>query len=528
MQMNIFKNRSFNLVLVGIILVLAACKKTELSGPDRLFRPVTNGLLSEGNWVRANWTPIKDAKNYTVWISKDTFRTIIEEKLVDTSSALFENLLWNQLYQVRVRANAADTSKNSKISELGGIKTPKFPSILNPITLSDVTDEAVRVSWTTSGDAVTGIRILKASDSSLVQNVTLTAADVTNQYRIVSGLQSGTPYIVYLYSGNKVRGWENFTTKSPIAGALVDLRGITGRPSVLTDTLPVVPNGAIILLKRGETYTIGSTTSLSKSVKIVSGSDLANPTQAMISMPSNFNVAAGSNIDFIDFEDVYLKGTDYTSKYVFNISNPCNIGRISFESCRAEIFRGVCRLQTAIINLRNFSVNNSIMDSVSNYGIINVDNVNCRADSINLTRSTFYKVEKVVTSRTNSTYVNINECTFNETPLHNSTGSYIVDYNALNVTGGLNIKNCIFGIGKNNLGSTVGVRMVRYGTTTPTDFANNYRTSDQNVNSNQIPNIITYPGTIFDLWEDPLNGNFRFRSTAVFAGKSSAGDPRWR
>jgi hypothetical protein len=521
-----------NLILTGsvIVLLFSACRKTEDLGEARLFRPVMKALESEGNWVRATWQPIKNAKSYSVQISKDTFKTYVQDVVVDSNSVLFSNLLWNQLYQVQVKAIANDTAFNSKVSFLGAIKTPKFPSILLSPTISDVTDEAIKVSWVPSGAAVTSIKLLKLSDSSLVRDVTLTPADLTNQYKIISGLASATTYIVYLYSGTTVRGWENFTTKAPLSGTIIDLRGITGRPSVITDTLPIIASGSTIILKRGESYTIGSTTNLSKSVKFISGSDLSVPTQATINMPSNFNIVAGSAIDYIDFEDVYLRGTDYTAKYVFNISNACTLGRISFEGCRMEIFRGVCRLQTAVINLSNFSVNNSIIDSISNYGVINVDNVNCKAENISITNSTIYKAEKVIVSKSNSTSVVIDNCTFNETPfgLTGTTYTYIVDYNTLNIANGLSIKNSIFGVGKPNAGNTI-IRDVRVGATTIIDASNNYFTNDRIVSAPTyaIPNIIAYPGPATQLFMSPFTGDFKIRD-ATFVGKNSSGDPRWR
>jgi hypothetical protein len=517
-----------NLLMAGsfFLFALAACKKTEDLGTVRLFRPVLKTLESEGNWVRATWQPIKGANSYSVQISKDTFKTFVQSVVVDTNSVRFDNLLWNQLYQVQVKAVAADTTYNSKISYLGSIKTPRFPTIMLSPTISDVTDEAIKVRWVNSGAAVTSIKIFKLSDSSLVRDVPLTTTDASNQYKVISGLSSNTTYIVYLYSGTSLRGWDNFTTKAPLSGSLIDLRGITGRPSVIQDTLPFIPNGSTVILKRGESYTISSTVLLNQSVKFVSGSDLAVPTQATINLPSNFNVAAGSAIDYIDFEDVYLKGTDYTAKYVFNISNACTIGRISFEACHAEIFRGVCRLQTAVITVANFKVNNCIIDSVSNYGVVNVDNVNCRIDNIAITNSTIYKTEKVVTSKQNSTSVLIDNCTFNECPWGNSTSSFIVDYNTLNVANGVTISNSIFGVGKPNAGN-VTVRDLRVGSTTIVNALNNYYTSDRVVSSLPIPFVTIYPNPATTLFLDPFNGNFKIND-ATFAGKNTTGDPRWR
>ena len=215
---------------------------------------------------------------------------------------------------MQVRANAPDTVFNSKWSFLGAIKTPVFPTILNIPPISDITEEAVKVSWVTGGAAVTSIKILKRSDSSVVTTVTLTPTDVTNQYRIINGLASSTGYIIFLYSGNSVRGWTDFDTKAPMTGNLIDLRNITGRPSVLSDTIPLIASGSTVILKRGETYNIGAALNISKSITIVSGTDLMIPGQAIISMPNNFNITSGSVIDYIIFNDVTLRGTDYASK----------------------------------------------------------------------------------------------------------------------------------------------------------------------------------------------------------------------
>jgi len=517
-----------SLIACSLVLVLAACKKTETFERVRLFRPVPkDALVSEGNWVRASWQPITDAESYTAQISKDTFRTILASVTLDTNIHTFENLEWEVLYQVRVRANATDTTYSSRMSDLGAIKTPRFPTILNTPTISDITENAVKVSWVTSGAPVTTVKILKASDNSEVVSVTLTPTDVTNQYRIVNGLASSTAYIIYLYSGASVRGWANFSTKAPFAGNLIDLRGITGRTSVLADTIPQIASGSTILLKRGETYTIASALNLSKSVTIVSGSDLLTPGQAIISMPSNFNITSGSVIDSIVFSDVTLRGTDYASKYVFNINTACTIGKMNFIACKAEIFRGVVRTQAQPAIINNFLVDNCIIDSIAGYGVLTIDIATSRADNITIRNSTIYKAEKIIVSRNNSVSLTIESCTINEAPLGNS--NYYVDYSTSptnNVTNGIAINNCIFGIGKTNAGNQA-IRGVRANAATTVNASNNYKTSDQVSLGNDIPSIIPYTKTSLQLFQDPYNGIFKIIDTG-FPGKSNSGDPRWR
>lgn len=522
----------FSLAGCFLFLILAACNKPDDDVEQvRLFRPVPkDGLASEGNWVAASWQPISGAKNYTVQISKDTFRTVISSVTLDTNVHVFQNLDWDKFYWVRVKANAPDTIYNSKYSEMGAIKTPKFPTILNtPNPSADVTDEAVKVSWTTSGAAVTSVKILKTSDSSVVTTVALTPTDVTNQYKIISGLAATTGYTIFLYSGTSVRGWADFTTKTPIVGNLIDLRGITGRPSVLADTIPIVASGSTIILKRGETYNIASAINLNKSLTFITGSDLLVPGQAIINMPSNFNITAGAVIDSIVFNDITLRGTDFTAKYVFNINTACTINKMSFLGCKAEIFRGVVRTQSQPAIINNFLMDRCIIDSIKDYGVFNINVVTSRCDYITIKNSTIYKADKIITSSNNSIAVVLDNCTINEAPLGNSSSAMYVYYGTSgtnNVTNGITISNCIFGPGKPNAGNP-GVRGVTASAATTINASNNYRTFDQVSLGNDVPSILTSTKTMLQLFQDPYNGNFKIIDN-TFPGRNSTGDPRWR
>lgn len=528
-QLNL-NNRNMRKIIFALsiaVIAFIACQKTEqLQGPDRLFRPVLKeDLVSDGNWIAVSWEPIKDAVSYTIEISKDSFRTILSSAVVDTTYHLFENLKWEQLYQVQVRSNAKDSSKNSKFSNLGAIKTARFPSILNVPLPSEISDNAVKVSWANSGAAVTGVKILKASDSSVVKDVTLTATDISNMYRVVSGLKGTTDYIVFLYSGTTVRGWANFITTAALTGNLVDLRDITGRPSILQDTLPVVPSGSIIQLKRGENYTISSTANLDKSITILSGTDLLTPDQAVITLSSNFNITSGSNIDSIVFKDVHLVGTDYASKYVFNINTACNIGKLGFDACRIEIMRGVVRTQSQPAIIGTYMINNCIIDSIAGYGIITVDVASSKVDNIIIQNSTIYKAEKFITSSkptAGSVSVLVSNCTFNE--MITGSNAYI-DYGSMNVTNGVTVSNCIFGVGK---GGSTTLRDIKIGSGSSVNASNNYRTSDYiSSGTNDFPNITTYPKPSTQLWKDPVNGDFTIIDSG-FPGKSNSGDTEWR
>ena len=520
-------NIFFTIAVIALVAVLS-CKKTSEPEPTRLFRPVLSGqLMADSNTISAAWQLIKGAKSYQFELSRDTFRTIDLHLNLDTNVAVIKNLNFNQLYQVQVKAIAPDSVFNSKWSFLGSVKTQT--SVLNVPGVSDITDVAVRATWKDGGTTPTSIKIIKTSDSSLVTQVNLTPADQANKLKIISGLIPATKYTMYLIAGTTVRGWVDFITKSPEVGNIIDLREFSGRPSLLADTIPIIPSGSIVLLNRNETYNIAAALNLGKSITIKSGADLSVTSQATIYFTSNFNFTAGAVIDSIEFNDVYMKSDNYGSRYVFNTTNGATVGKMKFMNLRAEIFRGLVRLQSGTTTVSNFIINNSILDSLSNYGVITVDNVTCKADNISITNSTFYKAEKIVTSRQNSTSVLIENCTFNEAPLGNSS-SYYVDYNTAgtnNVTNGITVNNCIFGIGKNSAGAFT-VRDVRANAATVINAnSNNYRTSDHLSAGNDLPSIVVYSKTTVQLWQDPANGNFRIIDNS-FPGRTTSGDPRWR
>ncbi|WP_315817300.1 DUF5123 domain-containing protein [Paraflavitalea speifideaquila] len=499
-------------------------QKDKLDEEVRLFRPVLKGaLVSEGNWVEVSWQAIKGAESYSIAISKDTFKTILQTLQVDTTAHLFEQLEWEKSYQFQVRANAKDTVYNSKWSILGIIKTPKFPTILNTPGINDVSDEAVRVSWTTSGAAVTSIKILKWADSSLVKEVPLTNDDVTKGFKIIPALAANTQHIIFLYSGAAVRGWANFTTKQPFAGTVIDLRNITAT-SILRDTLPDIPSGSIVLLQRGMTYLVDQQVNLAKTVTLLSGDDLTIALRATIAFTSNFNFETGSNIDSLVFRNVIIKGgaaNSYANHYLVNATNVANVGKINIENCQVEMLRGILRIRNGS-TIGDINISDCIIDSISGYSVVALENATT-AQNIAIRRSTIYKAEKIIASAAGGKTALIEDCTINEAPFG---GNYVIDYASTNLTAGITMRNCIIGIGKSNAGNTTG-RGIRAGAATTIDASNNYSTFDYAAASNPIPNLTAYSKTALQLWNDPINGDFTFKDN-TFPGRATTGDPRWR
>ncbi len=521
-------------VILAVILVTVACEeKDELLEAPRLFRPVSSedNLVSGGNWLYVSWQIIKDAVAYNVDISLDTFKTIYTTETVDTNFVLFEDLGWYTLYQVQVQAIASDPSKNSRIAYLGEKRTAKYPSILVTPTPDLVTDVAMKVKWTNTGDEVTSIRVILTADSSLVKEVELTPEDIDAGEKVISGLTASTGYTVYIYSGENNRGWEDYTTRPSIInpGDIgIDLREINDS-LVLFDTLPDIPDGSVVILKRGMTYYFPALLTLSKSVTVLSGYDFI-PELATIDLASSITFASGSVIDSFVFKEVQLQSI--STGYVFNLDAACTIDQIKFESCRGHSFRGFTRMKSSeVATINTFSINNCIIDSLSNYALITVDNVACTIENIVITNSTVYYAERFIVSRSNSTSVTIEACTFNQLP---SGSNYFIYYrDDKGVTMPIKLKDCIIGSRLYLNNDSTAITVVRAGdATTSVDVQNTYMTADFNGTDGAVPvlDLLTpYDKPSTDLWvdPDPNIADFNIKDTG-FSGKRTAGDPRWR
>lgn len=525
---NMFKNYRVIALLMVMISGMASCKKGEdLGEAPRLFRPVIKGdLIAPSNYIEASWQKMSGVKGYIAQISRDTFKTIDRSVQIDSNKVVFENLLWEQLYQVQIIAAAPDSSKNSKPSFLGEIKTPRFPTIVIDQRLADVGAKSILFRWRNEGEAVTTVKVVTVSNNTVVQTINLSATDISNAYLLVAALLPETAYKIELYSGAKFRGANNYTTKAVPSGVIIDLTAIANRPTVLADTILKVPSGATIVLRRGMVYSMPSI-NLSKPVTIISGEDQLTPAQAVIffNTGSNFNFAANASIDYIIFNDVVIRTNDAAGKYAFNPNSAGNIGAITFESCRIENMRGIARFRGAL-TINSFSFNNCLIDSIGGYGILTVDDVNTRVKNITISNSTVSRADVMIASKSAVESININNSTFYRIPLG---GRYMMDYNNV-VIGTLDFSNNILAPGKATTATppVTAINSFRASSVSVTG-SNNFTTSDflWSAGASPFPGVTAYTKTAADIFVSPVARDFTIKDGG-FGGRNSAGDPRWR
>ncbi|WP_291913914.1 DUF5123 domain-containing protein [Chitinophaga sp. CB10] len=530
--MTIRFNYKYLVVILLAIAGLGACKRTEddLAMPREFMPSGEISISSEDTVAILTWKAAlyTTKATYTVDLSKDsTFATYEHRFTTDTSGIrINDNYLTPRAkYFVRVRTNNADSTKSSHWLTSKSFSISGEQWLINPAA-TDIIDKSAIISWKPAPGFV---KLELKATSEPVITVALDAATSQAGHIQVNGLKAATTYNVEIYdAAGKSKGYITFKTKDgvPANGTVIDLSAISGRPSVLMDTIAVVPSGSTIILKRGENYAFTSEVVLSKSLSIVAEISF-NPNYPVITFNSAMNLSAGATIDSVLFREVTLKGAVYTGSYVMNINKAGSIGKVNFESCNLEMFRGVVRVQTAdaagtAINTIGF--NNCVIDSIADYGVVN-GNAQSALSNIRITNSTLYKMQKVIVGGKQAEAVEFTNVTINEAPQANST-SYLVDFNANNVSNGIKFTGCILGHGRIN-SNAISVRGVRAGSGTTVSASATYTTGDYTATSNPIPGVIGYSATVAALFEDPYNGNFRIKDSG-FPGKATAGDPRWR
>lgn len=540
---NNFRFRSIVLCCFGIVLLYACSEDDEkTSVPTRLFGPVLNeDLFAVDNTVVVDIANFKEAVGYMVEVSRDSFSTVeytiqSDIGLVTIDEATVgEELFWNMLYQVRARAFAQDAMYDSKVSDFGSVRTERFPSILNDPASYDVIDTQARVSWELIGAAVTSINVFAADDFRL-ENPLLPERVVTTEEQdageaIVSGLEPETEYQIAIYSDEILRGWVNYTTREadidPTSPGVIDIREDES-PDAVINAFNAAPDNAIILVKHGNEYNAPSG-QIDKAITIQAAQGFGEQ-KAKLLFSSNFDIVSGANISHLRFVGLEVRGTNWESKYVMNMSKEGFLGEISFEDCFVTSFRGVVRQKDAASTIDNYLINNSVLDSINGYGVISVDNTAAKLNNFSITNSSVNHTAYFVVSKNNFESLNVSDCSFANTP---NTGREIFRFRESgqdNVTNGISILNSIFGHSWDQAEEeNYGCKGIDGLENTNFDLINNYSTKNFSFTGSEIPGfpVANYSNTQEDLWVDVDVNDFHFNDKG-FSGRYDSGDTNFR
>jgi len=318
-----------------------------------------------------------------------------------------------------------------------------------------------------------------------------------------------------------------FISAQAHAQDVIDLTAVDN-PDILADTLPDLTSGSIVLLKPGMTYNAGGY-AFDKSLTL-QNSEPSNLNRPKINVSENFNFGDGATVDSIVFRNLEMSGS-YADHYVINSNVAATIGKLLFDGCYIHDLRGVVRTKdTGPGTIDDFVFENCMITMVRDYGLLTVDINTWAVNNIVISNSTVAKTRGFITSKNNSETVTIEGCTFSETPAAGQRMFRWRETGQDNVTGGIMVKNTLWGTGwdEEASGTTAYDGYDGLGTTTWT-FENTYVTSDLDIadGADSIEGFnFVYNDLSTDLWLNPASGNLHYADT-TFDGIGNAGDQRW-
>jgi len=542
-----FKYIACFLVLVAIIFQGCEEKANEWEVQpenNRLFRPLVFDLVKAyATDVELKYTKVVSADKYIFEFSKDSlvFGDIVNtvEVLADTLTpfaesstttrtefrTVFSDLDGTTGYSVRVHALDTVTGLISDYSTLY-FETAAEQIFTRTVSFTD----QVQMFWNPT-DRLTGITVATAVkdettgeyvEGEAVIDRALTADEISNANALLSGLTPGTNYIVKIYNNENVRGSKIVSTFGLSDGVVVPISPTDVLADVVTAQVLAGNTNLILNFEGGETYDIGSFT-IPSGVTNISFTGSSGATGEMPLL--NLIEVRLSDLTFgrLVFENVKIVG-NYGKYFFYSGADGLELDEISFRSCDFSDARSIVRFGNNVTTVGSISFDDCLVNNIGGYGVINIGGNNVNLNYLAFENSTWTELAtQLVDIRTPVNEIVIGNCTFCN---FTSALSQLLRLDTNNLPLAVTTSNNIFA--GNNAGATVNSLSFDMTTTgLNVSFGGSYSTTDLEINKYGFADITYFPGTTYDLFVDPDNGDFTVKSDSGFGGRGTAGDPRW-
>ncbi|HNX88589.1 MAG TPA: DUF5123 domain-containing protein [Paludibacteraceae bacterium] len=540
------RNKNIFAAIVVILLMVSgtfsACTEDEpeLQLPY-LFRPINFQVELNKTIATITWSPVDSAVSYTLQLSNDSLdysSPILD--ITTTKLSVVKELAGDTKFYARIRANSGIESKSSKFNTTLSFKTPKenlfqgYGTGNNTGVLYSAYMTATKtltVKWLPGANTT---HLILTADGGLKDSVLISASEAAAGSKIVS-LPANALWKTRIYNGKILRG----TTYGLTEGDIYLSAG-----EDLLSAMTNATSGQVILLAGGATFPIGgSAYNFNKNLKIRSASPV---NRAVICMTSGtptstanmFGVEASAAIDSLVFENIdftgYCDNNPAATKigYLFNNKTAYAIASLKFINCNIHNIGNTPMRMSGNTEQRisDLKFKGCVINDVgfsSTYAIVN-SNSKDYFDNITFEYCTVYNFKGSLILRTGAYTmgtVSLTNCTFNQATQDAGSTRLLVDLNNMTVTGGLTIKNCIFG---SNGTIAAGVRTTGTKTISGTYFTTDYldETLVGGATYTIKDKLTSFNGASTDLWNNPVNGDFTLKTTS-FAGKGISGDLRW-
>jgi hypothetical protein len=527
--------------IIGVLGVFNSCvDEQDLKSLPYLFRPINFTATMNSTLVTFNWAKVDSAKSYTLELAPDSANFVIPQfRVTTTDMSYVKELAGNTTFYARIKANANDSTKNSKFNTTLTFKTPKENIFAGYGTKNNtgITYSAymtaqgtLDIKWKPGANVTHLILTGNVRDS-----VDVSASEAAAGEKNVSGLANAT-WTIGIYNGKILRG----TVSGLIEGDVV-LHSGDNLQSVLT----AATAGQVILLDGNSTFTLGTgSMPINVNIKI---RGLSTTNRPVVSMSASAAATAvmfsfgTAPISYIKMENVDFTGycennvtTGTKIQYMINNGTAATVSNFSFTNCVIRNFANTAfRLKNGVAQkIDTLSINGCIINDIglaATYSIVN-SNTNDLFNNVIFMNSTIYNFKNSLISRTGFTMnsISITNCNFNQTMIDPASARYFIDANTTTITAGVNIKNCILGLSGAALGAN-GYRGVVLPVITGSYFTTDYVDDPVTAGATSTSlksKMTSYTGKSIDLWNNPVGGDFSLKD-ANFAGKGSAGDLRW-
>lgn len=522
------------LIGLSVLFALNACKDDispvidELTY-NRAFTPVgLKAQISNITTVTLSWTAVKNVDHYTVEIYTGTDFT--EANMIYTMDAYGTTINYSlpsgdTQFSARIKSISSVGATESNWTTVAFKSDPENLFLGYKVTMTGL--GAVTVKWA-PGKAVTKLLFI---NNSVELPFDVTADEAAAGSKIVTGLTNGNNEI-RIMNGVFVRGKQFYQLEGDVLLSATD---------DFVAAVAALKAGGVMIVAPNISVGFDGPITFTKSIKIRGIDNSSMPTIFVKSYPSQahmFTIGTTlTNADSIVFQDITFSGyinnivSTAKSRGIFDQQlAACAVGAIKFKGCIMRNFeRHVVRLRGDFSQvIGTIEMDKCVMYDfafASNYGVINSSAALGTINNIKITNSTIYYIRGAIIAYSNGTAcqgITISNCTFNQLAQDATTARYVIDMNSTVSTGNINITNCLFG----NTGTLCsGFRP----NTMTLNMTNCYYATDFNeaVTSTGKSKMTGYSGASTALWSDPLAGVFTIKD-ATFAGKNSAGDPRWR
>jgi hypothetical protein len=532
---------------------LSSCKKDDnLGEADRIFAPV--GIMvttSSGIGVcdlTVNWNAMPGVSTYTIELSADSlqFQNIIEKFVTRGVSYTFPSLLRGQRVSIRLRCNSDNLNQDSRF--IAQTLIIPIENIFYPSLSGDVKATSITVRFQ-PGALATSLKLIN-KDTGENTVYPLSESNIADGVYKMTGVDGNSNYTIEIYYEDIIRGQKQVTTAyAPTGPNVVYLPDGVSLSDVLTNADNI---GKILILPEDYVYTMTSTITIAGGMTIYGNPDGERALiQASGSAPGSFFIlppnATTTPIEFVycnfDRGNPQPGNIGEPGTYMFNMSNAFGkMPKLAYTNCRMANFgRNFFRVQgngAGVIDslvIDNCEFERMGIGNGGDYAFLHMDVAGMVISNIKMTNSTFNIVGAHFIyfgqSRTaGCKSVDIEYCTFYNMMYSGSARWFINLGNVNNPENSvITLKNLI--LGSTVLTSTADPKPVhdcvkRDNVSLTVEEV--YQTNDWVVKpATNLDDAKVYNGSATDLFTDPAKGKFSIKD-AGFAGKITAGDPRWK